>query len=427
MAILAGDPDAILHDDAWDAAVSRHRGRDAIDGPTFQAAAGVYRVAWPEAAVEFRAVETSGHAIYALATARAGGRTLPDTGLNLTNDRARLGLAQAVERLAPAPNWRARVDDAVRLVLDAYREGDPAVVLASMPPQAVTDPFLVRPLVLRDEPTVLFGDGGSLKSRTALLAAATVALGRSVAPGLDAPSLAGAVIYADWEQSARVARDRLAAMCGKPPDGIVYLRCARPLVHEAERIARLAMDTRAVLLVVDSIGWSAHGPLVNDDVAADYFRALRDLGLPSLLVHHVSKAGDTHRPFGSAYWHNGARMTWYAELAGNAAGSNVTTITLLNRKWNDGPVFGPRGLAWTFQSDGGVTVTLGDAPTADLDDVSVPLRVRIRQALRAGAMTVAELADDLGAKPDTITRTLTRGKADGEFTQVGAHRWGLSA
>lgn len=396
-------------------------------GPTFEQAAGVFRLRWPEAVVEFRAVETSGHAIYALATAASGGRSLPDTGLNLVNAKARTDLATAIERLSPGPAWRGRVDDAVRAVLSAHRDGEPAVDLARLPPAAIGDPFLVRPLVLRSDPVILFGDGGSLKSRTALLVAATVATGRSVAGGLPAPAVSGAVIYADWEQSARAAADRLAALCGEPPEGIVYLRCARPLIHEAERIARTAMDSGAVLLIVDSVGWSANGPLVADDVAGDYFRALRGIGLPSLLVHHVAKTSDTHRPFGSAYWHNGARLAWYAELAGGGSGTGTAAVTLLNRKFTDGPTLAPRGITWTFGADGRVSAAFGDAPAPDLEDVAVPLRVRIRAALRTGALTIDELSAGLDAMPDTVARTLRRGRADGQFVLLDRHRWGLPA
>ena len=105
-------------------------------------------------------------------------------------------------------------------------------------------------------------------------------------------------------------------------------------------------------------------------------------------------------------------------------------VTLLNRKATDLATSPPRGMAWTFQDDGAegpVSVVFGDAPAADLDDDAIPLRVRIRQALRTGAMTVADLADALDAKPDTVKRTLTRGKDEGSFVQVGDHRWGLSA
>ena len=415
---LAADPAAVLHepirdplgdlmagDAPWPEAAESPTAADA----TLQRSAGLYRVTWPGTTVELRALDTSGHAVYALAVAHAGDRVLPETGVNLTNDKARQALAAAIERLRPGPDWRARVDDAARLVLGAYREGEPAVELAELPAAIACEPWLVAPLLVRDEPTILYGDGGTHKSRTALLLAGTVAAGRSLAPGIEAPTLSGAVIYADWEQTAQVARGRLADLCdGRPPSGVVYVRCARPFVHEAERLGRIAMDCGAVLLVLDSIGFGLSGSGNDDDVAASYFRELRGLGLSSLLIHHTPKTGDPTRPYGSAYWTNGARLAWQMQATSSAG--ECALVSMICRKRNDGPLLSPRGLSYTF-TDGRVSAFLGDAAPAedaDPDRTAGNLRYLIRRSLATGPQTVAELSADLDAKPDTIRKTLNR-------------------
>jgi hypothetical protein len=391
---------------------------------TLQRSAGLYRVTWPGTSLEFRALDTSGHAVYALAVAHAGDRVLPETALNLTNDKARLSLAAAIERLRPGPDWRGRIDDAVRLVLGAYREGDPAVDLADLPAAIACDPWLVAPLLVRDEPTILYGDGGTHKSRTALLLAGTVAAGRSLAPGIEAPTFAGSVIYADWEQTAQVARGRLADLCnGQPPSGVVYVRCARPFVHEAERLGRIAMDCGAVLLVLDSVGFGLSGSGNDDDVAASYFRELRGLGLSSLLVHHTPKTGDPTRPYGSAYWTNGARLAW--QMQATSPGQDCALVTMICRKRNDGPLLSPKGLSYTF-AEGRVSAFLGDAAATEddgADRTAGNLRYLIRRALEAGPLSVAELSVELDAKADTIRRVLNRYPET--FRHADASRWVL--
>ena len=388
----------------WPADAESPTAGDAI----LQRSAGLYRVTWPGAALEFRALDTSGHAVYALAVVRAGDRVLPETALNLTNDKARLALAAAIGRLRPGPDWPARMDDAARLVLNAYREGEAAVDLAELP-ECIAEPWLVAPLLVRDEPTILYGDGGTHKSRTALLLAGTVASGRSIAPGIEAPTLSGAVLYADWEQTAQVARDRLADLCGgRAPSGVVYVRCARPFVHEAERLGRIAMDCGAVLLVLDSIGFGLSGSGNDDDVAASYFRELRGLGLSSLLIHHTPKTGDPTRPYGSAYWTNGARLAWQMQAA--SGGPDCALVTMTCRKRNDGPLLSPRGLSYTFGA-GRVSAVLGDAPGDDAEAearAAGTMRYLIRRALEECPQTVADLAAELDAKPDAIRRTLNR-------------------
>jgi hypothetical protein len=415
---MTADVAAMLAGDApWPADAESPVAADAI----LQRSAGLYRVRWPDTSLEFRALDTSGHAVYALAVAHAGDRVLPETGVNLTNDKARQALAAAIERLRPGPDWRARVDDAARLVLGAYREGEPAVDLAELPEAIAADPWLVAPLLVRDEPTILYGDGGTHKSRTALLLAGTVAAGRSLALGIEAPTLSGPVIYADWEQTARVARDRLADLCdGRPPSGVIYVRCARPFVHEAERLGRIAMDSGAVLLVLDSVGFGLSGSGNDDDVAASYFRELRGLSLSSLLVHHTPKTGDPTKPYGSAYWTNGARLAW--QMQATSPGQDCALVTMICRKRNDGPLLSPKGLSYTF-ADGRVSAFLGDAAPddADSDRGTGNLRYLIRKALETGPRTVAELSTDIDAKPASVRRVLNRYPET--FTHADDGRW----
>jgi hypothetical protein len=57
-----------------------------------------------------------------------------------------------------------------------------------------------------------------------------------------------------------------------------------------------------------------YGPPEAADSAADYFRALRTLNMGSLHIAHVTKAeGGDQKPFGSTFYHNGARSTWFVQ------------------------------------------------------------------------------------------------------------------
>ena len=67
---------------------------------------------------------------------------------------------------------------------------------------------------------------------------------------------------------------------------------------------------------------------------------------------------------------------------------------------------------------------------ASIDAVitSLPMHVRLKSAMHDGLKTVAELAAELDAKPDTVKKTLSR--HNGRFftcitnTKHGVHRWG---
>jgi hypothetical protein len=148
--------------------------------------------------------------------------------------------------------------------------------------------------LLRDFPTVLFGDGGSLKSFLALYVA-----GRLAQQGTR-------VLLLDWELDGEDHRERLHGLFGSDvPNDVFYLRAEGSLVSEVNVLAREVQRHGIQYLVCDSVGMATEGPPDSSDAALSYFRALRQLGVRgSLGIAHVTKSGDAadQRPFGSVYW-----------------------------------------------------------------------------------------------------------------------------
>jgi hypothetical protein len=63
------------------------------------------------------------------------------------------------------------------------------------------------------------------------------------------------------------------------------------------------------------------------------------VGAGSLHLAHVNRSdtGDK-KPYGSSFWHNGARATWNIKTADQIPGARKLTIGLYNRKTNIGPL-----------------------------------------------------------------------------------------
>jgi hypothetical protein len=142
-------------------------------------------------------------------------------------------------------------------------------------------------------------------------------------------------------------------------------------------------------------------------VALDFMQALGQLEVGSCLLAHINRSGDEDRPFGSVYWHNSARLTWFLK-ASQEPGRDQLDLALHCRKVNDGSKPASFALHWEF------TPTRTAVTRADLRAIpelagGMPLRERISGTLAAGSRTVADLADELDADPHTIRRTLTRG------------------
>lgn len=184
--------------------------------------------------------------------------------------------------------------------------------------------------------------------------------------------------------------------------------------------------------IFDSVAFACDGPPEAAEVAGRYFQSLRQLGpLGSLHVAHVSKAeGANKKPFGSAFWHNGARSTWNVKISDNRSGGSLS-IALHHRKANLGPRCPSLGFRIDFDKD---RTTIRSQNLAEVPDLAVelPLPQRLREFLRSGAKKRYEIEEELDdAKKETLRRTINREINKGRLVSFpgndGVDRIGISA
>lgn len=336
--------------------------------------------------------------------------------LNLSSVRARQDRGKLLGVRAgtgSALDWVGIVEEFCQRVLQADRAGQPAVDLRTLPrPSGDDDMVVVEGLALpKRHPSILFGDGGAGKSYLGLYLAGRIAeKGASVA-------------LFDWELAGDDHRERLERLF---PDGmprILYARCERPLVYEVDRLRRIVRDGGIQFSVFDSVAFACDGPPEAAEIAGKYFRAVRQIGGGSLHIAHVSKGENAdQKPFGSAFWHNGARSTWYVAQDESSAGSDALRIGLFNRKCNLGRLRPPLGFSINFEAE---TTTFKRTDVAANPDLAEKLTLQQRMAylLRGGSMTMKELAGELEAKFETVERTVYRNKK--RFIVLDGGRVGL--
>ena len=306
---------------------------------------------------------------------------------NFSSARARQDLAKLLAQRANTGNhldWFGLMEEFSQKVLEADRAGQPAVDLRTLPAPAAEDTLNVEGLyLLRRHPTILFGDGGAAKSYLGLYLA-----GRLAERGIQ-------VALFDWELAGEDHRDRLGRLF---PDGmprILYARCERPLVYDVDRLRRIVRENAIDYIIYDSVAFACDGPPEAAEVAGRYFRAARQIGGGSLHIAHISKGENAdQKPFGSAFWHNGARSTWYVQRASGDSNSDTISIGLLNRKANLGRLRPPVGFTITFTDD---RTTFRRSDVADSPELAGLLTVRQRMAalLRKGAMMPEAIAEEI--------------------------------
>jgi hypothetical protein len=334
-----------------------------------------------------------------LAGARTFNGALSVADLNLSSQRARQERATYLAGRARGDlDWLGLLEEFVSRVLAAERTGQPAVLLRDVPRPRPDDVLYADGLpLLARHPMILFGDGGAAKSYLALRAAGL----------LDQQGIRVGLF--DWELAGEDHRERLEMLFPGNLPGIVYARCEKPLIHEIDRLRRIVRDERLGYVILDSIAFACDGPPEAAEVAGKYFRATRQLGeVGSLHVAHVSKAeGADQKPFGSAFWHNGARSTWYVKRAEGQPDSRQINVGLFNRKNNVGGLRSALAYDITFSENDTV---VRRAEVADNPDLASNLSVRQRMAvlLRGGEMSPKAIAEEISATVDTVTRTARR-------------------
>lgn len=295
-------------------------------------------------------------------------------------------------------DWHGMLEEVCQRILNAERTGTPAIVLRDLPRPEADEAHNVDDFVFpRKHGTILFGDGGTMKSYFALYVVGRLA------------EVGWRVALFDWELDAAQHRVRLERIFGADtmPE-VQYVRCDRPLVFEVDRLAQVARREALDFCLFDSAGYACAGRPEDAEHALAYFRAVRQIGTGSLHIAHISKGDQAdQKPFGSSFWHNSARSTWYVKLAATSADGQVSTIGLFNRKVNLGAKAPEIGFDVVFGTN---TTRFERIDVADVDELAddLPLWRRMKRALAQGPLTLVSLSEQLGAKVDTIERTARR-------------------
>jgi predicted transcriptional regulator len=345
--------------------------------------------------------------------------------LNLSSTQARGTLAKHLETRRKRGDWSELLETAIRLARAEMRRGEPPILLRDAPIEQAS--YLLDPLVARHGATILFGDGSSAKSLLALAIAVCLERGDGALLGLG-PAEPRHVLFLDYEWDKSVHRRRLERLCGPDAPAIAYLRCDTPLHEDVDRVRRVIRDTGCDYLIVDSASWAAGDEPETADSAKQFYAGLRQIGLDALVTAHTTKAGADEKPFGSVFWHNGARLTWHGS-AEQESGEDTIRVGVVNRKHNDGRLARPVG----WQVDFGERIEFSRIEAASIATVAERMSIaqRIRAELVTGSRTVHELAESLGEETDSVRRTVTREVTRGKLVKFpgeqGIYRIGLAS
>jgi hypothetical protein len=299
-------------------------------------------------------------------------------------------------------DWAGYVDELAIRILRAEAQGDQAIVLDDAPDLGPENTVVVAGFpLLTDATSMLFAHGGGLKSLFALWLAGQLAQqGRRV-------------LYVDAEWTAARHRARKHKLFGvERLDGLLYRRTMAPLSVELDSLRRLVDHERIDVVMLDSVVPLLDGKAADDDVAQRFMGACRLL--PAVLaLAHIPKsatgpdAQGTPSIFGSVFFHDLARATWYLKRQTATNNENVVTLGVFSDKNNDGPTTAAHGFEFVFHE---AAISVRRVDLASVPEFASKQRVcqRMCDNLRTGPMTTEALADAIDTSPATVRNEVRR-------------------
>ncbi len=182
--------------------------------------------------------------------------------------------------------------------LEDHPETDLAVRILTNIQPAVEESLLIGRLDPNDH-TILFGDGGTGKGVIAAWWTSQLVKDGKV------------VLVLDYENHAETEwRKRLDVFAPGNLDSVFVVSPTSAIWDIAGSVAELIKELRVDYVIVDSaiyacVGADAYTP----EAATKYSLAISQFGKPVLTLAHKTKSKDEQsKPFGSVFWHNGARL-----------------------------------------------------------------------------------------------------------------------
>jgi Bifunctional DNA primase/polymerase, N-terminal len=217
-------------------------------------------------------------------------------------------------------------------------------------PLSAVEELDAKPLLLGrldpDEHTVTFGTGGTGKGVLGAWWGAQLSHERDV-------------LILDYERHTRYEWKPRVRRFGGDQDRVHIFQPDRPIWAEVKDIVASLDQFTNPYLIVDSVGYAVGDLEVEkSSTATKYTKAIQGIGLPTLSLAHTTKAdADPRYPFGSVYWHNGARVTM------SLVGQDEEPRVLTQKKTNQRALFKPVDFDWTWAAEGEeFPVTLKETP-----------------------------------------------------------------
>jgi archaellum biogenesis ATPase FlaH len=351
---------------------------------------------------------------------------LHQASFNFTSSSTREKLAKQLKSSFEC-EWHVILEQLCVYTLRKHRSGTPVETIWTN--AEITPPsYLINPLVIKNYPTIFFGDPSSGKSALSQLIITTLTLpwyDNNI--GLSVNMDPNECIIFDYETDRDTVGWQIGCIqrgMGLPEFGFHYRRCYLPLADDLEESMKAIEETKAKVIIVDSIGPACGGELNEARPALAMMGALRKLNRTSILLAHNSKNTEGKKTiYGSIFFNALARSVWEVKKV-QETGNDDIDIGLFHRK---PPPFSKlqKPIGFKFSFNGDKTMVKPESPKSIGEFLQqMGTQDRIEEMLRSGAMKVKDIAESLDITEANTRQALKRLSDKNKVTKVG-EKYGL--
>jgi len=355
----------------------------------------------------------------------------PQSSVTFTAGRSREGLAKLLtEKDSGAErNWGTMINQLTIIVIELARQGKPIQELwtyDNVPPLE----WLLEPMIVKGVSNVLFGDEGTTKSSTSLIAYACLTLPWTDNPlGFIAPKRSIKTLLLDYELPGNIAQRNMKQIqqgMGLKDFPLYHRECKAPLATEIEQVANLMAENKFECIIIDSLARASGGELNKTEPANNFYEALDKLETTSLIIAQNSKDKESKKKsiYGNALYTYYARNIWEI-CRGESLNDDEIDVALFHRKSNLTKRYKERSYHWYFNG----TKTIIEQQPVDVAEFKqkVSLKKAVIAELRSGKLSVKDIADGIEGNQGSVKTTLNRLKQQGLVVKLDATTWGLTA
>lgn len=300
--------------------------------------------------------------------------------LNLKSSSAVTSFIREVKTTINGLDWPPIISRAFSLGTAAiYESGEDAPIDLAASNDDEPQTWLIENIIPSLSNIVFFGSGSSLKSISLQSLLMSAVLGRSWASrGINTEDHRCLILdYENTQRTWKRYQRRLTNGFGLdsfPENKIRYLSMnGVALTDKFESVQRAIRKNNIDLVLIDSAGLACGGDPSDSAATLQYFNTLQklnDIGVTTFTIAHITKNGlskenkerETRQPFGSAYWHNSARATYYVESERIDDRKDFYRLVYACRKMNVGPEPDPFVLDVQFvDPEGAIYIVKGNA------------------------------------------------------------------